>query len=105
VEDALSHESWRPQAAVYHRDLKLENALINISAESAPYLKIADFGFSKVYNLLPHGVNADQLDHGRALPKAHNLSALHILHPGFCAARGQRLPAQVSQGDGRVSGA
>jgi serine/threonine protein kinase len=37
---------------VYHRDLKLENALINISAESAPYLKIADFGFSKVLNML-----------------------------------------------------
>ena len=36
------------QAAVYHRDLKLENALIHISAGSAPYLKICDFGFSKV---------------------------------------------------------
>ena len=40
------------QAAVYHRDLKLENALINISAGSAPYLKIADFGFSKVTHSL-----------------------------------------------------
>lgn len=36
------------QAAVYHRDLKLENALIHISPGAAPYLKICDFGFSKV---------------------------------------------------------
>lgn len=38
------------QAAVYHRDLKLENALIHISGAggAAPYLKICDFGFSKV---------------------------------------------------------
>lgn len=51
----MAHE----QAAVYHRDLKLENALINISTGSAPYLKIADFGFSKVW-AHPHVQLRDQ---------------------------------------------
>lgn len=50
----ISGVDYCHQAAVYHRDLKLENALINISAGSAPYLKIADFGFSK------HAVNDSQ---------------------------------------------
>jgi len=35
-------------SGVYHRDLKLENALIDISAGTIPYLKLCDFGFSKV---------------------------------------------------------
>ena len=35
-------------SGVYHRDLKLENALIDISSSDFPYLKLCDFGFSKV---------------------------------------------------------
>lgn len=33
---------------VSHRDLKLENSLIHVSADQTPRLKICDFGFSKV---------------------------------------------------------
>ena len=38
-------------SGVYHRDLKLENALIDISSGTIPYLKLCDFGFSKVLRL------------------------------------------------------
>lgn len=33
---------------VFHRDLKLENTLIDRQPNSAPRLKICDFGYSKV---------------------------------------------------------
>ena len=42
---------------VFHRDLKLENTLIDRQPNSAPRLKICDFGYSKV----PHDIFADRL--------------------------------------------
>ncbi len=37
---------------VFHRDLKLENTLIDRQPNSAPRLKICDFGYSKVQHVI-----------------------------------------------------
>jgi serine/threonine protein kinase len=36
---------------ICHRDLKLENTLLDMNKNSSPRLKICDFGFSKVKNI------------------------------------------------------
>ena len=49
-------------SGIYHRDLKLENALIDIATDQdIPFLKLCDFGFSK------HAVQDSSLKSGKLL--------------------------------------
>jgi serine/threonine protein kinase len=73
-------------SGVYHRDLKLENALIDISSGTIPYLKLCDFGFSKVIRLDHPSFDCAGLARliGGAV-RSQNVQGLHSVFP--CAVQ------------------
>ena len=83
---------------VSHRDLKLENSLIHVSADQTPRLKICDFGFSKVSRTSPAAPDRVAAGivfrSGQAccLPTMRNVYGAHgNVRPRCCAAGYQTL--------------
>ena len=94
---------------VFHRDLKLENTLIDRQPNSAPRLKICDFGYSKVLCLTCGAWPTQQYNLEVAFPGAGSAVALLLVLTQRCiccaAACGERLTAKEREGHHRLFGA
>lgn len=81
----MSGISFCHDMGVSHRDLKLENTLIFMSPEREPWLKICDFGFSKVKPPSPALVHRESVLVYRQVVPA-NVLQLDFRKPSTAAA-------------------
>ncbi len=84
---------WRGQG-VFHRDLKLENTLIDRQPNSAPRLKICDFGYSKVSRRSPAS-QAAKLGCGHAVLTCSTTATLQRVECYSTASSQSNLPAHT----------